>query len=89
MGGRFPVRLRSGTPYLIFETTPPVAFIPRPVKDIGEAARSGGLQGDGDVLHGLRVNVPDPDDLESTLLAHLETKTGKQGNTTVAFCLAT
>lgn len=32
---------------------------------------------------------PDPDDLESTLLQQLEKKSGKRGNTTVAFCLGT
>jgi len=31
---------------------------------------------------------PDPDDLESRLLAELEKKTGKHGNTIIAFCLA-
>ena len=32
--------------------------------------------------------TPDPDDLESRLLAELEKKTGKHGNTIIAFCLA-
>jgi hypothetical protein len=31
---------------------------------------------------------PDPDDLESRLLAELEKNTGKHGNTIIAFCLA-
>ncbi len=31
---------------------------------------------------------PDPDDLESRLLADLEKTTGKRGNTIIAFCLA-
>jgi Fe-S-cluster containining protein len=31
---------------------------------------------------------PDPDDLESRLLAQLEESTGKRGNTIIAFCLA-
>ena len=31
---------------------------------------------------------PDPDDLESRLLAELEKNTGKRGNTIIAFCLA-
>jgi Fe-S-cluster containining protein len=31
---------------------------------------------------------PDPDDLESRLLAQLEKSTGKRGNTIIAFCLA-
>jgi Fe-S-cluster containining protein len=31
---------------------------------------------------------PDPDDLESRLLAQLEKATGKRGNTIIAFCLA-
>lgn len=31
---------------------------------------------------------PDPDDLESALLAELEKKTGARGNTIIAFCLA-
>ena len=32
--------------------------------------------------------VPDPDDLESQVLKEMEKKTGKHGNTIVAFCLA-
>jgi len=32
---------------------------------------------------------PDPDDLESRLLADLEKSTGRRGNTIIAFCLAT
>ena len=32
--------------------------------------------------------IPDPDDLESRLLAELEKKTGASGNTIIAFCLA-
>jgi len=32
--------------------------------------------------------VPDPDDLEMKLIAQVEKKTGKHGNTIVAFCLA-
>lgn len=32
--------------------------------------------------------VPDPDDLESRLLKTLQKRTGKRGNTIVAFCLA-
>ena len=31
---------------------------------------------------------PDPDDLESRLLAELEKSTGRRGNTIIAFCLA-
>ena len=31
---------------------------------------------------------PDPDDMESRLLAELEKSTGKSGNTIIAFCLA-
>ena len=31
---------------------------------------------------------PDPDDLESGLLAELEKTTGRRGNTIIAFCLA-
>ena len=32
--------------------------------------------------------VPDPDNLEEKLIVEVEKKTGKRGNTTVAFCLA-
>jgi len=32
--------------------------------------------------------VPDPDNLEETLIAKIEKKTGKRGNTIVAWCLA-
>jgi Fe-S-cluster containining protein len=32
--------------------------------------------------------VPDPDNLEEKLIAEVEKKTGKRGNTIVAFCLA-
>jgi hypothetical protein len=32
--------------------------------------------------------TPDPDDLESRLLAQLEKDTGKRGDTIIAFCLA-
>ena len=31
--------------------------------------------------------VPDPDNLEARLIAEVEKKTGKSGNTIVAFCL--
>lgn len=31
---------------------------------------------------------PDPDDLESKLLAELEKKTGLRGNTIIAYCLS-
>jgi Fe-S-cluster containining protein len=31
---------------------------------------------------------PDPDDLESRLLVEVEKRTGKRGNTIIAFCLA-
>ena len=32
--------------------------------------------------------TPDPDDLESRVLAELERNTGQRGNTIIAFCLA-
>jgi hypothetical protein len=32
--------------------------------------------------------IPDPDDLESTLIEELEMTTGAHGQTIVAFCLA-
>jgi len=40
-----------------------------------------------DLIAGCELKA-DPDDLESVLLAELEKRTGKRGNTIIAFCLA-
>ena len=46
------------------------------------------FQGASDEQIAAREMIPDPDDLESRLLANLEKSTGARGNTIIAFCLA-
>jgi Fe-S-cluster containining protein len=46
------------------------------------------FQGASDVEIAACEMIPDPDDLESRLLANLEKSTGAHGNTIIAFCLA-